>query len=134
MIKGNKVHTHTILYDYSIPTLFISECVLIYLEPNISQSILELITKSFPISCIVTYEQIMPYDMFGKTMIANLSSRQIRLLGLEAYPTLDTQKSRYIDAGFTKSEALDLVMVWNKWVSETEKNRYQNSFPCFKIW
>lgn len=56
----------------SLPTLFISECVLIYLAPEESQSILDWITANVQHSMFLLYEQILPDDTFGKVMLRNL--------------------------------------------------------------
>lgn len=58
--------------DLSLPTLFLSECVLIYIAPEKVNPTLQLLQQFFPNSCIVVYEQIRPSDPFGKMMIRNL--------------------------------------------------------------
>ena len=58
--------------DLSLPTLFLSECVLIYIVPEKVNPTLQLLQQSFPNSCIVVYEQIRPSDPFGQMMIRNL--------------------------------------------------------------
>jgi O-methyltransferase involved in polyketide biosynthesis len=57
---------------FSLPTLFISECVLIYLAPEESQSILDWITANVQNTMFLLYEQILPDDTFGKVMLRNL--------------------------------------------------------------
>ena len=52
--------------DFSLPTLFLSECVLVYLEPEDSCAIIAWAARSFARSTFVTYEQIRPHDAFGQ--------------------------------------------------------------------
>ncbi len=58
--------------DCQMPTLFLSECVLIYISSEMGNELIQEISSTFPISCFITYEQILPNDPFGQTMIQNL--------------------------------------------------------------
>lgn len=57
----------------SVPTLFISECVLIYLPPQNGSAVIEWAAKTFPCGAFCTYEQINPDDPFGQVMVSNIS-------------------------------------------------------------
>ena len=54
------------------PTLFLSECVLIYIKPDLVNPSLQCLQKAFPNNVMVVYEQIRPNDPFGAMMIQNL--------------------------------------------------------------
>jgi O-methyltransferase involved in polyketide biosynthesis len=56
----------------SKPTLFIAECVLIYLRPEHSDALIRWAAQSCESAVFITYEQIVPHDPFGQTMIRNL--------------------------------------------------------------
>jgi hypothetical protein len=61
--------------DFSLPTLLISECVLVYLQPQESQAVIEWAAREFVGGAVmVTYEQILPFDAFGQTMVKNLQA------------------------------------------------------------
>ena len=60
------------IYCDRLPTLFISECVLIYLEVENSDAIIKWAASNFHAAAFVTYEQIRPHDSFGAIMIKNL--------------------------------------------------------------
>lgn len=96
------------LLDPSVPTLFLSECVLVYLEPEESCAIIAFAAQSFPRSVFVTYEQIRPHDAFGAIMARNLAERGYTLRGLNAFPDLAAQKKRYRELGFRWSCCWDL--------------------------
>ena len=51
--------------DFNIPTLFLSECVLIYMRHEHSNKVIEFAGTKFPTSVFVTYEQILPNTRFG---------------------------------------------------------------------
>ena len=71
-IQAMKLFLSSGKMDLSLPTLFLSECVLIYIAPEKANPTLQLLQQSFPNSCIVVYEQIRPSDPFGQMMIRNL--------------------------------------------------------------
>ena len=57
---------------FSLPTLFLSECVLIYIEPRDSDAIVNWVGANMAVSLFVVYEQINPTDAFGAMMLRNL--------------------------------------------------------------
>ncbi|KAF2703118.1 leucine carboxyl methyltransferase [Pleomassaria siparia CBS 279.74] len=114
--------------DPSVPTLILSEMCLVYLQaPNVS-SILSTFLKTYipaptPVA-LVLYEPILPDDAFGRTMISNLSTRNIHLPTLLAYPELGDQRRRLKTYGFSDGvKAVDTYFIWQEWVSEAEKER-----------
>jgi [phosphatase 2A protein]-leucine-carboxy methyltransferase len=110
------------------PTLILSEMCLVYLQPEVVKDILHTLTTHYlapatPAS-LVLYEPIRPHDAFGRTMIANLASRNIHLPTLTAYPELADQRARLRECGFVDgSRAADTAFIWRKWVSSGEKER-----------
>ncbi|KAJ1982471.1 carboxy methyl transferase for protein phosphatase 2A [Dimargaris cristalligena] len=58
-----------------VPTLFLSECVLIYLDPQFSDRLIASVSQQWPSAFFVTYEQIQPHDAFGQMMTQNLQVR-----------------------------------------------------------
>ena len=61
----------------SVPTLFLSECVLIYVPAENGTDIIKWSAQTFDTSCFITYEQVNPEDPYGKMMIENLQVRKI---------------------------------------------------------
>ncbi|KAJ2847998.1 carboxy methyl transferase for protein phosphatase 2A [Coemansia brasiliensis] len=110
-------------FDCSQPTLFLSECVLIYLDPQHSDQILDWITDNMKHAGILTYEQILPHDRFGQMMIENLRARGLELRGLHAYPTLQSTSQRFLDRGWHSAVAVDLATYHEKLVCEDEQSR-----------
>ena len=113
--------------DSNLPTLLISECCLIYLSPQEADNVVQYFTKilfpSTPLGLII-YEPIRPDDPFGRTMVANLATRGIHLQTLSKYATLDAQRARLREQGLdTGQAAADIDFLWERWVSEAEKER-----------
>jgi [phosphatase 2A protein]-leucine-carboxy methyltransferase len=110
------------------PTLLLSEMCLCYLPaPTVSTILSTFLTHYLPAPTpvsIIFYEPILPNDAFGRTMISNLSTRNIRLPTLTAYPELRDQRARLATYGFVSgAQAVDTERIWREWVSEEEKER-----------
>ena len=56
----------------SVPTLVLSECVLIYLQTAAADAVVRWAASFFERSLFLCYEQIRPDDAFGQTMLQNL--------------------------------------------------------------
>lgn len=123
--------------DPTLPTLLISECCLIYLSPLEAANVIDFFTQTlFPVSVsesgspvgaplgLILYEPIRPHDAFGRTMVSNLATRGIQLQTLHQYATLGAQRQRLRAQGFAHGQAAaDVQFIWERWVSETEKER-----------
>jgi [phosphatase 2A protein]-leucine-carboxy methyltransferase len=113
----------------SASTLILSECCLIYLPPETTTAILQTLTEMLipspvPLS-LVMYEPINPHDAFGRTMVQNLLQRGINLQTLSTYPSLQAQKIRLKEAGFTDGqEAADVDWIFeSEWTGKPERDR-----------
>lgn len=111
------------------PTLILSECCLCYLPPDMASSVLQYFAMNLKDElAIILYEPIRPFDAFGKTMVANLSSRGIELRTLKRYYSLEAQRQRLRLAGFeTGQGARDVHQIWSseEWVSKDERERVE---------
>ncbi|KAF2274847.1 leucine carboxyl methyltransferase [Westerdykella ornata] len=114
--------------DPSIPTLILSEMCLVYLQASTVSSIISRFVNDFlptptPVS-LVLYEPILPNDAFGRVMTSNLSSRNIYLPTLSAYPELGDQRARLKQYGLADgAKAADNEWIWREWIPEEEKER-----------
>ncbi|KAG0300585.1 hypothetical protein BGZ97_003156, partial [Linnemannia gamsii] len=95
-------------FDTSLPTLFLSECVLIYIQPGDSDAIVDWVGTNMDASLFVVYEQINPTDAFGAMMLRNLKARQIELPGIHAYPSLKSQEERFTSRGWQAAGAVNM--------------------------
>jgi [phosphatase 2A protein]-leucine-carboxy methyltransferase len=73
---------------------------------------------------LILYEPIRPNDSFGRIMVSNLATRGIQLQTLHRYASLGAQRGRFREQGFGNGQAAaDIEFIWNRWVSEQEKDR-----------
>jgi len=58
--------------DTSLPTLFLAECVLAYIEPERSREVIQWTGTNFSTALFINYDPIHPDDRFGTIMQENL--------------------------------------------------------------
>eukprot|EP00026_Physarum_polycephalum_P010478 Phypoly_transcript_10642.p1 GENE.Phypoly_transcript_10642~~Phypoly_transcript_10642.p1 ORF type:complete len:332 (+),score=42.42 Phypoly_transcript_10642:214-1209(+) len=106
--------------DFSLPTLFLSECVMIYMAPEKGNDLIKWVGSKFSTGCFIVYEQILPHDPFGTMMVQNLENKGCGLLSIHQYPDIETQRKRYTEGGWDKAEVLDMNNVYDFFLPKTE--------------
>ena len=98
-------------YDAEIPTLFLAECCLAYVEPEEAAAVIALaarLSSSAPAAAFVLYDPIGPDDAFGVQMGLNLRARGCPLRGVAGAPTLEAQRERFQARGWARAGAMDM--------------------------
>jgi [phosphatase 2A protein]-leucine-carboxy methyltransferase len=80
--------------DFKTPTIFIAECVLVYIETLNCNNLLKWLSTNFSSAAFINYEQVNMNDRFGEVMLSNLRARGCNLAGVESCTSLETQISR----------------------------------------
>eukprot|EP00439_Symbiodinium_sp_Y106_P044201 s5276_g5.t1 len=108
-----------------VPTLFIAECVLVYMQAVHGDGIIAWAAASVPSapSAMVMYEQTNPHDRFGKVMVRNLAERGCPLLSVFDYPSMDAQKSRYLERGWSCCTIADMNEIYSRHLDQKEVER-----------
>lgn len=125
------------LINYELPTLFISECCLIYIPWQKSEEIIKSASKLFKNGVLFSiYEQILPNDAFGKQMIKNLAERDLQLMSYEKYPTSNDQQMRFLNNGYNISIAWDLNRIYRDYLDRNNTKRIERieMFDEFEEW
>ena len=134
------------LLSPSLPTLLLFECVLVYMSPEASRTILQWFTDYFAagsgvLGCIV-YEMFALEDSFGKVMVSNLKvsllvlfpaghvriylnqARNVSLPGAKPYPTFDSLPNRFLQHGCEIAQALTLKDIRREYIDPRELERW----------
>lgn len=107
-LEGLKAQLNCANIDFSLSTLFISECVLVYIPSEKSNNIIRWIAEAFSDCMFVNYEQVNMNDKFGQVMIQNLSNRECDLPGVDMCISVETQRHRFLDSGWQKVECITM--------------------------
>ncbi|XP_012500386.1 PREDICTED: leucine carboxyl methyltransferase 1 [Propithecus coquereli] len=97
-----------------LPTLLITECVLVYMTPEQSANLLKWAANSFETAMLINYEQVNMGDRFGQIMIENLRRRQCDLAGVETCKSLESQKERLLSTGWETASAVDMMELYSR--------------------
>ena len=107
--------------DYKLPTLFISECVLTYVDYDQCTDLLRWIDDSFQHFLLSIYEQIQPDDSFGKVMINHFKKIQSPLKRIHKLPTIACYKEYLTGIGFSDNLGLDMNYFYNNYIPLDER-------------
>jgi [phosphatase 2A protein]-leucine-carboxy methyltransferase len=114
------------IIDVTKPTLFISECVLIYMSNEHSLNLLKYLSQTFSQCCLfINFEQINMNDRFGHIMFDNLKQRSCHLIGMDSCESRNSQFERYKNANLTSAYCLTLNDYYKKYLDRQEKRRIE---------
>ena len=108
-------------WDDRQPTLFLAECLLLYLDPTVKDRLLGYLARNAaPGSRLIAFEPVLGPSAFARTMRENVASTQLEIHAEVSEAAL-TQ--RFTRAGWAEVE---LRTAWSKYqeVPSSELNRY----------
>ncbi|ESK97369.1 leucine carboxyl methyltransferase [Moniliophthora roreri MCA 2997] len=112
------------ILDPSLPTLLLFECVLCYMSPEASNTLLRWFSEyTSSVLGTMVYEMFGLEDSFGRVMVNNLKARNVTLPGAEPYPTLASLPNRFLTLGYTAAHALTLKDIRRQYINPQELER-----------
>ncbi|KRY19501.1 putative ATP-dependent Clp protease proteolytic subunit, mitochondrial [Trichinella patagoniensis] len=136
-----------------IPTLFIAECVLNYLNVNErkdasnverkavflfyrSNRLLEMFPVIFNKCSIISYEQVLPRDTFGRFMCEHFANIGSPLLSIDQYPDASSGIDRLNSLGWENVTVYSLSSIYYCSLSEQERKRISEleEFDEYEMW
>ena len=106
-------------------TIVICECLLVYIDRDVTIEMLTSITDKFHNVYILEYDLIGPDDPFGKEMIDNLKNRDINLRGFNDVKNVKDQIKRLEEAKFENINIVDMFYVYFKLLPIQERKRIE---------
>ncbi|NXA22972.1 TYW4 protein, partial [Ibidorhyncha struthersii] len=115
--------------DNEIPTLFMAEVVLTYMENSRSDALIQWAAEHFSQACFLLYEQMHPEDPFGRVMQQHFSQLNSALNSLAQYPDCEAQQRRFFEKGWTECSVMDMNDFFTCCTPEDEQQRVQALEP-----
>lgn len=115
--------------DTDIPTLFLMECVLMYVPISSSNILMKSLSKSAKETWIICYEPILLASPFGRMMQQNLQKAGVATPDscLLQVRTLQGQLQKLIDGGFCRAVGCDL---WSAYQTILTQRQRQHANQC----
>jgi tRNA wybutosine-synthesizing protein 4 len=111
--------------DSGAPTLFISECVLMYLPDDAARSLVTCLSRIFLQACFCLYEPIIGNDAFGQMMEKNLTKAGVAQSDscLVQTRALASYMAKMSQTGFVRSIGCDMNEAYATILSPEERGR-----------
>lgn len=104
------------------PTLVLAEIVLVYLEWQVADRVVRECRQWFDgVSAFVNMEHVAPHDAFGKEMVRNIAARGSPLVGIERYPSVETQTERFCQLGWPRVKGMTLLGAFKAYVGGEQR-------------
>ena len=112
--------------DYKCPTIFISECVLVYIETSKSDNFIKWCNHQFSSPIVfIDYEQVNLNDRFGQIMLQNLIVRGCGLEGASACDSKDTLINRFTSNGWNGAKCWTMNEVYSELLDQNDVDRVE---------
>ncbi|XP_004623556.1 tRNA wybutosine-synthesizing protein 4 [Octodon degus] len=122
--------------NVAAPTLLLAEAVLTYLQPSSAAALIAWAAQRFPNALFVMYEQMKPQDAFGQVMLQHFQQLNSPLHGLDLFPEVESQRRRFLQAGWTACSAMDMNKFYRCFLPAEERHRIEHLEPFdeFEEW
>jgi len=98
--------------DFSCPTLFLTECVLVYIKPSCTSGVAKWLSDKFQAATFINYEQLNMTDRFGDVMQENLLHRGCLLSGVSHCKDKQAQIERFTLNGWSSATCWNMNEVY----------------------
>jgi len=110
-------------FNPSLPTLILTECVLVYIEKAVTEQLINTFASSLSNVAWDTYDMVNPTDSFGKTMCRNLRDAGFNIPGFLEYPTIESQIQRFQSNKFEKVNTMSMLAAYQRLLTSDDKMR-----------
>ncbi len=112
-------------FQIDIPSLFVMECVQMYLPEATSRHIAQTITDKCHIPLIAIFDPIVQNDAFGKVMVQNLTKARVAdpSMSLLNTTTLQQQVDKQWECGFQSVVGCDFYSAYEHILTASDRRR-----------
>ncbi|EAN31234.2 Leucine carboxyl methyltransferase family protein [Theileria parva strain Muguga] len=111
-------------FSYDLPTVFLSEFALTYLENHLSNEVIKWFGVKMRKSSLFIYsEHTRPNSCFIKWLYSNYFTGRSRVYSPFQYPTPQSQVQRFKELGWDDSFICDLTFVYNHMFNPQQKQQ-----------
>lgn len=101
-------------------TIVISELSLVYMDARDADAVIEGLARWVEGPRVfVNLEPVQGGDNFGELMDENVAARGSALLGMRTYPSMDSQRLRFVRLGWKAVAVETMLRLWNEAVART---------------
>ena len=119
--------------QFDVPSFILTECVLVYIDKNSANDLITMMSSLFCNAiapCVwLSYDMIQPNDLFGKTMLSNLTAAGHQIPGFTDFPSLEAQQERFqqsatiIDRKWDNIKSCTMLQAYEDFILLEEKER-----------
>ncbi|BES89260.1 Leucine carboxyl methyltransferase 2 [Nesidiocoris tenuis] len=124
-VTGLETKLKALGFDNNRHTLVFSECAITYMDEDRSTDLIRWAATTLPYGSFMNYEQVNPDDGFGHVMLEHFSKIQNPLKSVAKYKTLEEQRGRYLNAGWTECKVVSVARYVRELLASEE---YVNMF------
>ena len=114
-------------FNWNLPTIVFCECSLTYVEAGLSIGLTSWLTRRIPNMIFVDYEQIIPFDSFGRIMFKHFQKRNSPLKCVEYYPTMLDHQRRFMSLGWSRCHIFTIDVIFNENVGLRDRIRWKKT-------
>ena len=111
------------------PTLCFAECVLTYVDYQMSLQLINKINEMFSSCIFVTYEQSYPSDSFAQVMLSHFNKLQSPLQRIHKLNSIDAHTNIFLQNNWDSACGMDMNFFYHNYLDMEEKLRISSIEP-----
>jgi tRNA wybutosine-synthesizing protein 4 len=109
-------------FDPNLPTVILTECSTTYIEAEDCIDLMSWLTDFIRDFVFIGYEQIRPFDAFGRIMVKHFKNRNSAIKCVHHYPTVEDHIRRFKCFGWTSVEVTTIGDIWKRHIDSEAVN------------
>ncbi|KRX22335.1 Leucine carboxyl methyltransferase 1, partial [Trichinella nelsoni] len=111
--------------DFSKPTLFLSECVLVYVDVDRTKNLLHMLSNKFAKACFLDYEPSNLNSIFGRKFLENMAQMKVSVSGAPFCESVDSMRQIYVENGWSNFKSWKVSGVYLNFLPRQDRERME---------